>query len=61
MKKYQSFNLKIFILLVVKFSVYLNRCVFVIGSDTPCELYLKETPIIIQPKPTDIHFSLQNA
>ena len=29
MKKYQNFYLKIFIFLVVKFSVYLNRVVFV--------------------------------
>ena len=28
-EKYQNFYLKIFIFLVVKFSIYLNRCVFV--------------------------------
>ena len=29
MKKYQNFYLKIFLFLVVKFSIYLNRHVFV--------------------------------
>ena len=32
MKNYQNFYLKIFILLVVKFSTYLNRRVFVMSA-----------------------------
>ena len=32
-EKYQNFNLKTFSLLVVKFSIYLNRRVFVMGFD----------------------------
>ena len=32
-EKCQNFYLKIFISLMVKFSVYLNRCAFVMGSN----------------------------
>ena len=37
-EKYQNFYLKIFIFLVVKFSIYLNRCVFVISICMPVAL-----------------------
>ena len=37
-EKYQNFYLKIFIFLVVKFSVYLNRRVFVMFSSCICNV-----------------------
>ena len=43
MKNIRNFHLKVFIFLVVKFSIYLNRCVFVMALDKalfPAKKYL---------------------